>query len=93
MHQAHASCLNEESDIWICSKCRNVSKNISELLNDMKYVCRELHYVKISSIEAKTRFSQLENKLEENSHELASLRRTNSELVQQLEDNNRLVGG
>ena len=91
LHQAHASCLNEESDIWICSKCRNVSENISELLNDMKYVCRELHNVKISSIEANTRFSQLENKLEENSHELASLRRTNSELVQQLEDNNRLV--
>ena len=93
--QVHALCVNMTDstfkDSWRCEKCIHISDNILELIQDMKYVLRDIHDLKVSIVDVKGHLNFLQEKLESTNKELEFLRETNNDLVKQLDTNNELL--
>ena len=93
--QVHALCVNMTDstfkDSWRCEKCIHISDNILELIQDMKYVLRDIHDLKVSRVDVKGHLNFLQEKLESTNKELEFLRETNNDLVKQLDTNNELL--
>ena len=94
MIKVHASCVDETATYgaWRCTKCRKMCENLQILLHDMSYTCKEIHDLKLNYLEANTRITALESKLEAANKEIISLKQSNLELLQQTDNNNTLLG-
>ena len=77
---------------WTCHKCRTLAMNIQDIVDDLKFACREIHNVKINLINANAHITQLDTKLAETTQELISLRETNTQLVKQIDSQNIMLG-
>ena len=76
---------------WTCYKCRSLSTNILEIVDDLQFALKQNHNVKLDSVDVKGHLSQLDIKLDDATQELASLKIENSELVKQLESENTCI--
>ena len=91
MLKVHVACVDYEQAsgrTWTCYKCRSLSTNILEIIDDLRFALKQIHNPKLDSVDVKGHLSQLDIKLKDATQELASLRITNSELVKQLESQN-----